>query len=59
MIKVDASCRMFGRNPDFMDTFLSAFAWDCAMSYFSRGQQLYEGYYSSDPVRLANTLYDL
>ena len=34
-------------------------AFDAAVSSFSGRQQLYERYYSGDPVRLAATLYDL
>jgi 4-hydroxyphenylacetate 3-monooxygenase len=34
-------------------------AFDAAMSSFSGRQQLYEKYYSGDPVRLAGTLYQL
>src|SRR5581483_11615734 len=34
-------------------------AFDAAMSSFSGRQQLYERYYSGDPVRLASTLYSL
>ncbi len=34
-------------------------AFDAAMSSFSGRQQLYERYYSGDPVRLAATLYNL
>jgi len=34
-------------------------AFDAAMSSFSGRQQLYERYYSGDPVRLASTLYNL
>jgi 4-hydroxyphenylacetate 3-monooxygenase len=34
-------------------------AFDSAVSFFSGGQQLYERYYSGDPVRLAGTLYGL
>jgi 4-hydroxyphenylacetate 3-monooxygenase len=34
-------------------------AFDAAMSAFSGRQQLYERYYSGDPVRLAATLYNL
>ncbi|MEJ0069644.1 MAG: 4-hydroxyphenylacetate 3-hydroxylase C-terminal domain-containing protein [Pseudomonadota bacterium] len=34
-------------------------AFDAAMSSFSGRQQLYERYYSGDPVRLAGTLYNL
>jgi len=32
---------------------------DAAVSSFSGRQQLYERYYSGDPVRLAGTLYGL
>jgi 4-hydroxyphenylacetate 3-monooxygenase len=34
-------------------------AFDAAVSSFSGRQQLYERYYSGDPVRLAGTLYDI
>jgi len=34
-------------------------AFDAAVSSFSGRQQLYERYYSGDPVRLAGTLYNL
>jgi 4-hydroxyphenylacetate 3-monooxygenase len=34
-------------------------AFDAAMSSFAGRQQLYEKYYSGDPVRLAATLYNL
>ena len=34
-------------------------AFDAAVSSFSGRQQLYERYYSGDPVRLAGTLYGL
>jgi 4-hydroxyphenylacetate 3-monooxygenase len=34
-------------------------AFDAAVSSFSGRQQLYERYYSGDPVRLAGTLYQL
>jgi 4-hydroxyphenylacetate 3-monooxygenase len=34
-------------------------AFDAAVSSFSGRQQLYERYYSGDPVRLAATLYDI
>jgi 4-hydroxyphenylacetate 3-monooxygenase len=34
-------------------------AFDVAVSSFSGRQQLYERYYSGDPVRLAGTLYSL
>jgi 4-hydroxyphenylacetate 3-monooxygenase len=34
-------------------------AFDAAVSSFSGRQQLYERYYSGDPVRLAGTLYAL
>jgi len=34
-------------------------AFDAAVSSFSGRQQLYERYYSGDPVRLAGTLYSL
>jgi 4-hydroxyphenylacetate 3-monooxygenase len=34
-------------------------AFDAAMSSFSGRQQLYERYYSGDPVRLASTLYNM
>ena len=34
-------------------------AFDAAMSSFSGRQQLYERYYSGDPVRLAGALYDM
>lgn len=34
-------------------------AFDAAVSSFSGRQQLYERYYSGDPVRLAGTLYDM
>jgi 4-hydroxyphenylacetate 3-monooxygenase len=34
-------------------------AFDAAVSSFSGRQQLYERYYSGDPVRLASTLYSL
>jgi 4-hydroxyphenylacetate 3-monooxygenase len=34
-------------------------AFDAAVSSFSRRQQLYERYYSGDPVRLAGTLYEI
>ena len=34
-------------------------AFDAAVSSFSGRQQLYQRYYSGDPVRLAATLYDL
>jgi 4-hydroxyphenylacetate 3-monooxygenase len=34
-------------------------AFDAAVSSFAGRQQLYERYYSGDPVRLAGTLYSL
>jgi 4-hydroxyphenylacetate 3-monooxygenase len=34
-------------------------AFDAAVSSFAGRQQLYERYYSGDPVRLAGTLYQL
>jgi 4-hydroxyphenylacetate 3-monooxygenase len=34
-------------------------AFDAAVSSFAGRQQLYEPYYSGDPVRLAGTLYGL
>jgi 4-hydroxyphenylacetate 3-monooxygenase len=34
-------------------------AFDAAVSSFSGRQQLYERYYSGDPVRLAGTLYEI
>ena len=34
-------------------------AFDAAVSSFAGRQQLYERYYSGDPVRLAGTLYNL
>jgi 4-hydroxyphenylacetate 3-monooxygenase len=34
-------------------------AFDAAVSSFSGRQQLYERYYSGDPVRLAGSLYEL
>ena len=34
-------------------------AFDAAVSSFSGRQQLYERYYSGDPIRLAGTLYNL
>jgi 4-hydroxyphenylacetate 3-monooxygenase len=34
-------------------------AFDAAVSSFAGRQQLYERYYSGDPVRLAATLYDI
>src|SRR6185312_10850748 len=34
-------------------------AFDAAVSSFSGRQQLYERYYSGDPVRLAGTLYNM
>jgi 4-hydroxyphenylacetate 3-monooxygenase len=34
-------------------------AFDAAVSSFSGRQQLYERYYSGDPVRLSSTLYEI
>jgi 4-hydroxyphenylacetate 3-monooxygenase len=47
-------------NADARDRIrLFRLAFDAAVSSFSGRQQLYERYYSGDPVRLAGTLYDI
>jgi hypothetical protein len=59
MVEMDASCGMFGRSPDFMNIFVTAFA-SAADELGRKDKRFAENLrYSGDPVRLAGTLYGL
>jgi 4-hydroxyphenylacetate 3-monooxygenase len=59
-VAVDVSTYFQAANADAATRIkLFRLAFDAAVSSFSGRQQLYERYYSGDPVRLAGTLYGL
>ncbi|HEY7246458.1 MAG TPA: 4-hydroxyphenylacetate 3-monooxygenase, oxygenase component [Xanthobacteraceae bacterium] len=72
LVAVPSFAELAGARRDDVETYFQAasadartriklfrLAFDAAVSSFSGRQQLYERYYSGDPVRLAGTLYEL